>query len=101
MSNLYESRVIQEIFGDRKSQPFLNATKGIIGHSIGASGAIEAAVTALSIFTGLIHGNDTPDPIDNLNLVDESFETNIKYAISTSYGFGGHNCGLLLKKYEE
>ena len=101
MNDKVESRVIQEIFGDRKSQPFLNATKGIIGHSIGASGAIEAAVTALSIFTGLIHGNDTPDPINNLNLVNESFETNVKYAISTSYGFGGHNCGLLLKKYEE
>ncbi len=96
-----ESKVIQEIFGDKENQPIINATKGIIGHSIGATGAIETAVTALSLFTGLIHGNDIPDPIENLNILADAVDTKIKTAITTSYGFGGHNCVLLMKKYEK
>lgn len=96
-----EARVIRTVFGKKDSQPYLNSTKGILGHSIGASGAIEAAVTVLSIKESKVHGNLTDEPLNDLNLVENAFSTTINYAVSVSFGFGGHNAGLLFKKYEE
>lgn len=92
-----ESMVIQKVFGDSAAQPYINSTKGIVGHTIGASGALEAAVTALSIKESKIHGNNIPDPMPNLNLVHKTMDLEVNYAISTSYGFGGHNSGLLFR----
>ena len=92
-----EAKVIKEIWGN--DQPFVNSTKGIIGHSIGASSAIEAAVMALSIKTGIIHGNITKDVIEGLRLSQDAVETDVKYALSASYGFGGHNTLLLFSRY--
>jgi 3-oxoacyl-[acyl-carrier-protein] synthase II len=96
-----EAKVIQRIFGPASTQPFINSTKGILGHSIGASGAIEAAVAALSIKESRIHGNITTDPLENLNLPLENLTTPIDFALSASYGFGGHNALILLKRYED
>lgn len=96
-----ESRVIQRVFGAKEMQPYINSSKGILGHSIGASGALEAAVTAISIKESRIHGNITTDPLGNLNLPQESIDVSIENAISASYGFGGHNALLLLKRYDE
>ena len=55
---------------------------------------------ALSIQESRVHGNSVPDPRDNLNLVDKSIEAEVNMAISTSYGFGGHNAGIVLKKHD-
>ena len=96
-----EAKVIQRIFGDERSQPYINSTKGILGHSIGASGALEVAVTALSIKESRIHGNITTDPLGHLNLPMETIETPIDVALSASYGFGGHNALILLKRYDD
>lgn len=96
-----EAKVIQRIFGAQSTQPYISSTKGILGHSIGASGVLEAAVTALSIKESRIHGNLTSDPMDNLNLPLETLETPINYALSASYGFGGHNALILLKRYDD
>lgn len=96
-----EAQVIQRIFGDKSSQPYINSTKGILGHSIGASGALELAVTALSIKESKIHGNLTTEPMDNLNLPLQTLETSVDYALSASYGFGGHNALILLKRYQD
>jgi len=96
-----EAKVIQRIFGAKSTQPYINSTKGILGHSIGASGALEVAVTALSIKESRIHGNLTSDPMDNLNLPLETVETSINYALAASYGFGGHNALILLKRYDD
>jgi 3-oxoacyl-[acyl-carrier-protein] synthase II len=95
-----EAQIIKEVFGGRKTQPYIDSTKGVLGHTIGASGAIEAAVVALSIKESKIHGNPVPDPIEDLNLASCNLSLPIKYAISTSYGFGGHNAGLLFQRYE-
>lgn len=95
-----EARMIRQVFGDQRTQPLINSTKGILGHSIGASGALEAAVTALSLYYGQVHGNKIDAPMDNLNLVPASTEVEINYAISASYGFGGHNGAILLKRYD-
>jgi len=96
-----EAKVIQRIFGDKNNQPYINSTKGILGHSIGASGALEAAVTALSIKESRIHGNLTSEPMNNLHLPLETLNTPLNYALSASYGFGGHNALILFKRYEE
>lgn len=93
-----EAQMINEIFGEKRNQPYINSSKGILGHSIGASGALEAAITAMSIKSQKIHGNLTENPFGNLNLNLDTIETNIEYALSLSYGFGGHNAGILLKK---
>jgi len=94
-----EAQVIIRQFGDAPSQPTINSTKGILGHTIGASGAIEAAVTALSVSTNTIHPHTIDNPMQNLNLAAATLEKHIARAVSVSYGFGGHNAGLLLGKY--
>jgi len=94
-----EALIIKKVWGQK--QPLINSTKGIIGHSIGASAALEAAVVALSIKTGIVHGNLTDNTIENLNLPIDTTETKIEYALSASYGFGGHNSLLLFKRYKD
>ncbi|MDP2924461.1 MAG: hypothetical protein Q8O30_12220 [Candidatus Omnitrophota bacterium] len=96
-----EAEAIVEVFGPKERQPYINSTKGILGHTLGASGALETAVTALSIKRSQVHGNNVPDPRENLNLVDKSIEAEVNVAISTSYGFGGHNAGIVLKKHDQ
>ena len=93
-----ESDLIRRLWGD--DQPFLNSTKGIIGHSIGASGALEAAVTALSVYSGKVHGNLTRRVLEGIDCPQESGELAIEYALSASYGFGGHNALLMLRRYQ-
>jgi 3-oxoacyl-[acyl-carrier-protein] synthase II len=93
-----EARAIQTVFGDRAAQPFINSTKGILGHTLGASGALGLAVTALSVAHDTIHGNLTDDPIDFLNLPLTSIDHNVRTALTASYGFGGHNAALLIGK---
>jgi 3-oxoacyl-[acyl-carrier-protein] synthase II len=78
----------------------VGSTKGLLGHTIGASGAIEAAVTALSVSCGTVHGCAIPDPIDDLRIAAETTHTRVTHALSVSYGFGGHNGGLLLRRVD-
>ncbi len=96
-----EADCICQYFGNRETQPIINSTKGILGHTIGASGAIETAVTALSVSTSKIHRNLIDIPLKNLNLAKETIYKPIYKAVSVSYGFGGHNAGLLLGKFHE
>lgn len=91
-----ESDMLKRVFG--KKLPLMNATKGLIGHSIGASAAVEAAVTAYAVKHNIIHGNITEDTIDGLNLPQDTTEAEITYALTTSYGFGGHNTMILMRK---
>ena len=77
----------------------------MIGHLLGAAGGVEAIATILSIYHGKIHKTrnyETPDPECDLYYVpDGPIERDIRYAISNSFGFGGHNATLLFKKFEE
>ena len=93
-----EARVIQSLFGEKSGQPVINSTKSMLGHTIGASGAIEAIVSALSVKNSIIHANVTEDTIDNLNVPSENIKKQIHLALSSSYGFGGHNAAILFKK---
>lgn len=94
-----ESQIIQTIFG---SKPLINSTKSLIGHTIGAAGAIEALVTALSLTYGTTHINKNLDtPLADLNFVTRSDTYSLSYALTQSFAFGGHNAALILKKYTE
>ncbi len=101
LNDKVEQKVIKEIFGNKENQPIINSTKSILGHTIGASGALEIAVTALSIKNSKIHANLSDNNFDDLNLATETVDKEIDYALKTSYGFGGHNAAILLKKYDE
>lgn len=91
-----ECSVIERIFGDG---PAVNSTKSLVGHTIGASGALEAQVAALSIRDQLTHGNANLDqPISDINLLTGKQSFEITSVLTQSFAFGGHNCALILKK---
>ncbi len=96
MNDRIELEAIDAVLGNR---PLVNSTKSLIGHAIGASGAIEAVVTALSIRDGRVHpcGN-LDDPILPLNFPRTPTNAEINIALSQSFAFGGHNACLLLRK---
>lgn len=93
-----EARVIKEIFGKK---PLVNSTKSILGHTIGASGAIEAIISLLSIKNKKTHVcNNLNDPILDLNFVTEIKESEINTAISQSFAFGGQNSVLIIREFK-
>jgi 3-oxoacyl-[acyl-carrier-protein] synthase II len=77
----------------------------MIGHLLGAAGAVEAIATILSITTGKIHPTinyENPDPECDLFYVpNKAIDREVKAAISNSFGFGGHNVSIVFKKFEE
>ncbi len=94
-----ESDVIQHLFGDK---PLINTSKSLLGHTLGASGALEAVITALSIqeqTTHVCHNLETA--IADLNFVKTVQKVTINNAISQSFAFGGHNIALLLKSIQD
>ncbi len=96
MNDRIELEVLAEIFGER---PLINSTKGLIGHTIGASGAIEAAVTALSIRDQRVHPcHNLEHPSVPVNLPRVAVAAPIEWALSQSFAFGGHNGCLLMRR---
>jgi 3-oxoacyl-[acyl-carrier-protein] synthase II len=89
-----ETRVLETLFG---KGVLINSTKSLIGHTLGASGAIEALVTALSIYNKTTHiCRNLESPMKDLNFVTEAASYPIRKAMSQSFGFGGHNAVLIL-----
>ncbi len=103
-NDLFETRAIKMAFGEHANNLYINSTKSMIGHLLGAAGGVEAIVCVKSLQEGYIH------PTVNSKEADEECDLNyvfgapvqkeFKYAISNSLGFGGHNASLLLAKYE-
>jgi 3-oxoacyl-[acyl-carrier-protein] synthase II len=95
-----ETKAIKQVFGAHARRLAINSTKSMIGHTLGASGGIELIVCALSIKQAVIHPTinyDTPDPACDLDYVpNRPREMRIRRAISNSFGFGGHNCCLVV-----
>jgi len=92
-----ESSVIARVFGRK---PLVNSTKSLVGHSIGASGALEAAVLALSLRHQTTHPNRNLDnPISDLNFVVENADFDLDHGLSESFAFGGHNAALVMKRF--
>lgn len=103
-NDLFETRAIKAAFGDAAYNVPVSSTKSMIGHLLGAAGAVELIVCAKSIEEGYIHptvGLQEPGEECDLNYVPgEGIHTEVNVAISNSLGFGGHNATLLVKKYE-
>jgi len=100
-----ETQAIKTVFGEHAYKIGVNSTKGSTGHLLGASGAVEALITTLALKNSYIPATLNTNEIDeecDLNIVkNKGLEKNIKYAMSNSLGFGGHNASLILKKWED
>ncbi len=98
-----ETTAIKTIFGDRAKKLAISSTKSMVGHMLGASGAIEAMATVLSLKHGLFHPTinyEKPDPECDLDYIPNTArEMDVKCALSNSFGFGGHNACIAFKKY--
>lgn len=102
-NDLFETRAIKLAFGDKAANLKINSTKSMIGHLLGAAGAVEFITCVKEIQDGFIHktvGYETPDEEIDLNYCKDSYEEPVEYALSNSLGFGGHNASILLKAYK-
>src|SRR5699024_4556262 len=100
-----EAHAINQVFG-KDSQVQVSSTKSMTGHLLGAAGAIEAVATVAALQTGTLPPNiglTKQDPECHVNVVTKANEkkTDLQYAISNSFGFGGHNAVLTFKKWGE
>ena len=103
-NDLFETRAIKAALGDAAKKVKINSTKSMIGHLLGAAGGVEAVVCVKSIEEGFIHQtvgtSETEEELDLDYCIAGPREQEVKYAMSNSLGFGGHNAVLLMKKYE-
>ncbi len=103
-NDLFETRAIHMAFGEAAEKVVVNSTKSMIGHLLGAAGGVEFITCVKSIQDGFIHQTvGTKEPGEGCDLdyaIGVPVEKEIRYAMSNSLGFGGHNATLLLKKFE-
>ncbi|MGB2867215.1 MAG: beta-ketoacyl-ACP synthase II [Bacteroidota bacterium] len=100
-----ETAAIKIVFGDHARKLAVNSTKSMIGHLLGAAGAVEAVATILSVVNNKVHPTinyEFPDPECDLNYIpNQAKDWKVNVAISNTFGFGGHNASILFKKYQE
>ena len=103
-NDLFETRAIKLAFGEHAYDLKINSTKSMVGHLLGAAGAVEFVTCVKEIQEGYIHRTvglrETEEELD-LNYCRDTYEEEVPYALTNSLGFGGHNASLLLKKYTE
>ena len=104
-NDLFETRAIKKLFGEYAYRLKVNSTKSMIGHLLGAGGAVEAIATILQMRNSYVHatvGYEIPDEELDLDYVKgDGVAFDIPYAMSNSLGFGGHNASLVFKRCEE
>ena len=97
-----ETYAIKQLFGDHAHKLAVSSTKSMIGHLLGAAGAVEAGITSLVVQRGIIPPTinyETPDPDCDLDYVPNKVrKANVRYALSNSFGFGGTNASLLVQE---
>ena len=104
-----EAKAIVEVFGDHAYKMNLSSTKSMTGHLLGAAGALEAVLSIKTITDGVIpptinheEGDDDPEVDSRLNFTfNKAVEKEVNTVLSNTFGFGGHNAALILKKYKE
>ena len=104
-----EAKAIVEVFGDHAYEMNLSSTKSMTGHLLGAAGALEAVLSVKTITDGVIpptinheEGDDDPEVDSRLNFTfNKAVEKEVNTVLSNTFGFGGHNAALILKKYKE
>lgn len=101
----FETQAIKSVFGGAAKDVMVSSTKSMTGHLLGAAGGVEAIICSLAIKEGYIPATinyQNPDPDCDLDIVpNEGRELEVKYAMSNSLGFGGHNATIVMKKYED
>lgn len=103
-NDLFETRAIKAAFGEHAQKIHINSTKSMIGHLLGAAGAVEFVTCVKEMEAGFIHktvGYEMPDEEIDLDYCKEPYEEEIPYALSNSLGFGGHNASILIGKYRD
>ncbi len=105
LNDLNETKAIKRLFGEHAYKMAISSTKSMTGHLLGAAGAVEAIASIFALREGIIPPTinlDNPDPECDLNYTPKvAAERDIKYALSNTFGFGGHNATLVFKKYDE
>ncbi|NLZ16479.1 MAG: beta-ketoacyl-ACP synthase II [Desulfobulbaceae bacterium] len=103
LNDLCETKAIKTVFGEHAYKLMVSSTKSMTGHMLGAAGGIEAAFTALTVFHGIVPPTinlDNPDPNCDLDYVPlEAREQKVQVAMSNSFGFGGTNGVLVLRRF--
>jgi len=104
LNDLNETKAIKTVFGEHAYNLSISSTKSMTGHLLGAAGAIESIASILSLKNSVVTPTinfDEADPECDLNYTpNKPVEKDLKYAISNTFGFGGHNASLLFKKFE-
>ena len=103
-NDLFETRAIKLAFGEQAKNLKINSTKSMVGHLLGAAGAVEFIVCVKEVQEGFIHktvGLKEPGEELDLNYCMESYTEEVPYALSNSLGFGGHNASILIGKWKE
>jgi 3-oxoacyl-[acyl-carrier-protein] synthase II len=105
LGDISETQAIKNVFGERAYKIPANSTKSMIGHLLGAAGAVELIAVLKSMEKGVLHptiNQEVPDPECDLDYVANlSREAWIRVALSNSFGFGGHNITLIVKRFED
>ena len=104
-NDLFETRAIKLAFGDHAKDLYVNSTKSMVGHLLGAAGAVECIVCIKSILDSYIHqtlnSKEADEELDLNYVFGEPVNKEFEYAVSNSLGFGGHNASLVIGKYTE
>ena len=105
LNDKMESRAIRTVFGDRTPSVLVNSTKSMIGHGLGAAGALETIAAIQSIAEGFVHPTlnlENQDPECDINVVGiKGVEYPVKRALVNNFGFGGHNGVLAIQSFSE
>ena len=98
-----ETAAIKSVFNEHAYNLLVSSSKSMLGHLLGAAGAVEAIISILSLKNSIIPPTinyETPDSECDLNYVPNKFiKKDINYVLSNTFGFGGHNASLIFKKY--
>ena len=104
-NDLFETRAIKLAFGEHAYKMKINSTKSMIGHLLGAAGAVEVIACIQQLNHGYIHATvglqESEEELDLDYMKGQGMEKEFNYALTNSLGFGGHNASLLLKKFKE
>lgn len=102
-NDLFETRAIKLAFGEHAQNLKINSTKSMIGHLLGAAGAVEFVACVKEMEQGFVHataGYQVPDEECDLDYCKEAVSMDVPYALSNSLGFGGHNASILIAQYK-
>ncbi len=106
LGDVAETKAIKELFGEHAYNLNISSTKSMTGHLLGAAGVIESIACIMAVKNDIIpptinHSTNDPNIDNKLNLtINKAQKRKVNYALTNTFGFGGHNASLLFKKYE-